>query len=172
MGDRTQRALAPIDVGLTQTIEECRPLVVRICRSRLSGLPAADIEDAVQDTFLQFAAADRSRIINVEAWLIAVALRMCAHTLRDRYKSKEIPLSDTPIIHSVADALDQADEQLWVAKITSLLPTADMKLLHMLYIQDMPYGEVARYLHISNGHARVLAYRARQHARAVIDGLQ
>jgi DNA-directed RNA polymerase specialized sigma24 family protein len=63
------------------------------------------------------------------------------------------------------------DERVWLAKFAGLLPTADATLLHMLYLQDKTYGEVAQYLGISNGNARVLAYRARQHARGVIEGL-
>ncbi len=165
-------ASGPVEVGLAQTIERCHPLVFRVCRSRLSGLPAADIEDAIQETFLQLTAADRSHILNVEAWLIAVALRVCARTLRDRYRSPQVPLSETPIVTSEADALDRADEQLWLARLGPLLPTTDMKLLHMLYVQDMPYEEVARYFNFTRGHARVLAYRARQHARTAMEGLE
>jgi RNA polymerase sigma factor (sigma-70 family) len=170
MSDRPG-ALTPVDDAIAETIERCRPLVTRVCRSRLSGLPTADIEDAVQDTFLQLIAADRSRIVNVDAWLITVALRSCAHTLRARYRSREVPLSEAPTPESLADAIDHADEQLWLAKVATLMPTTDMKLLHMLYIQDLPYDEVAKYFSISNGHARVLAYRARQHACVVIDSL-
>src|SRR5580700_9106704 len=115
--------VASLDVGLAQTIERCLPLVVRVCRSRLRGLPSADIEDAVQETFVQLTAADRSRILNVDAWLIRVALRSCARTLRSRYQCREVPLADAPLVDSVANAIDRADERLWLAKVATFLPT-------------------------------------------------
>jgi RNA polymerase sigma factor (sigma-70 family) len=165
-------ASSQVDLGLDQIFTTCRPLVARVCRSRLSGLPAADIEDAIQETFLQLTAADRTRIVNIEAWLITVSLRVSAHVLRQRYRRPEVPLADIPPSDSVAEAIDHTTEQMWLARVASLMPKADMRILHMLYVQDLPYGEVAKYFHVSNEHARVLAYRARQHARAVIDGLQ
>lgn len=164
-------SLAMVNAALEQTISRCHPLVTRVCRSRLSGLPMADIEDAIQETFLQLVAADYTTIKNVDAWLIAVALRVCSRTLRNRYRRPEVQLADAPITSS-ADAIELADEQLWLAKVATLLPTSDVKLLHLLYVQDLTYREVASYFHVSNGHARVLAYRARQRARSVADGLQ
>jgi len=162
----------PTNQVLEATFERCRPLVTRVCRSRLSGLPVADIEDAVQETFLQFVEADRSRIINIEAWLITVALRVCAHTLRRRYRAPEVGLSEASSMRAPGEALSSIDEHVWLAQVAALMPSADVQLLRMLYIQDLPYGEVAQYLNVSNSHARVLAYRARQRALNAIDNLQ
>lgn len=160
---------SPDDID--QVVAHCTPLVARICRSRLRGLPAADIEDAVQETFLQLTQADLERIDNIEAWLVTVALRVCARTLRDRYRTRELLTSQRPTLGAEVHAFQSVDERLWMAQFASLLPTADRRLLHMLYVQDLSYGDVADYFHISNGHARVLAYRARQHARWLIDSI-
>jgi len=160
------------DIGFEEIYERCRPLVERICKSRLSGLPRADIEDAIQETFVQLAAADRSRIVNVDAWLITVATRVCAHTLRERYRSREVSQPDPALPSSLDEVSAEADERLWLAKVAALLPTVDRQLLHLLYVQDLPYGEIAEYFDISNGHARLLAYRARQHARGIIHDLE
>lgn len=161
------------DDALVQISIRCQPLVARICHSRLSGLPAADIEDAVQETFLQLAQANYSEIVNVEAWLTFVALRMCAHTLRARYRSREISFLDSQqTVGSFDRAIEHTDEHLLLAKVTALLSTDDANLLHMLYIEDLPYGQIAQSLGVSSGHARVLAYRARQRARVVIEGLE
>jgi len=164
-------ASLPADKALEATIEKCRPLVTRVCHSRLFGLPPADIEDAVQETFVQLIQADRTQILNIEAWLISVALRVCAHTLRRRYRAPELALTEASRIQAPGEPFSSVDEQVWLAQVTALMPTTDVRLLHMLYIQDLPYGEVARYLKVSNSHARVLAYRARQRALHVIEGL-
>ncbi len=171
MRNRLARA-EPENFDLAQIIDQCTPLVTRLCRSRLSGLPAADIEDAVQDTFLQLTQAESQGIVNVEAWLTTVALRVCSRVLRRRYRTPpQLSLSETLPSPDAESAIDRVDERVWLAKFAGLLPTADATLLHMLYLQDKTYGEVAQYLGISNGNARVLAYRARQHARGVIEGL-
>ena len=162
----------PENCELEQIIDQCTPLVTRLCRSRLSGLPAADIEDAVQDTFLQLTQAERRGIANIEAWLTTVALRVCSRALRRRYRTPPpLSLSETLPSPDAASAIDRVDEQVWLAKYATLLPTTDVKVLHMLYLQDKTYSDVAKYFGISNGNARVLAYRARQHARGVIEGL-
>jgi RNA polymerase sigma factor (sigma-70 family) len=165
-------ARQPINDDLDTVIRRCTPLVARICGSRLSGLPAADIEDAIQETFARLAEAKWTDIVNIEAWLIIVAVRVCAQTLRQRYRRQEVPLADPAVVYRVSDALDNVDERVWLATVGSLLPTTDVKLLHMLYVQDLSTKEVANYFRISNGNARVLAYRARQHARLVIEELQ
>jgi RNA polymerase sigma factor (sigma-70 family) len=162
---------AALPDGLDDIVDSCTPLVTRICRSRLRGLPLADIEDAIQETFLQLAQANRDRIDNIEAWLIAVALRVCARTLRNRYRNREVLASQLPGLGAEGHAFQSADERLWMAQFASLLPSVDRRLLHMLYVQDLSYGDVANYFHITNGHARVLAYRARQHARWLIDSM-
>lgn len=179
MRDRPQREERG-DIDFDQVVEHCRPLVSRICHARLNGLPVADIEDAIQETFLQLAAAKRrDEIANIEAWLTTVATRVCAHALRAKYRSREFPsdlatnndVADVTTNDPLADAISNADERLWLARVAPLLPTTDLKLLHALYVQDLPYDEVARYLQVSNGNARVMAYRARQNARGVMDGL-
>jgi len=172
MVDSRGAATALVGVGLDEIVERCRLLVSRVCRSRLSGLPSADVEDAVQETFLQLAQAKNQKIKNLEAWLITVAMRVCARTLRQRYRAPTVPLSEAVAVPAAEAAVERVDEQLWLAKVASLLPTTDAKLLHMLYLQDMTYDEVAKYFDTTNGNARVLAYRARQHARGVIYNLR
>ena len=132
----------------------------------------ADIEDAVQETFTRLIEADRARIANVEAWLIGVASNVCAQILRLKYRRSGQAPPNPATLADVDDALDNLEERVWLAKVGSLLPSADVKLLHMLYVQDLPTGEVARYFGISSGTARVRAYRARQHARIVGEQLQ
>jgi len=161
----------PDGAGFDQAVERWRSVVTRICRKRLSGLPAADIEDAVQDTFVQLAEADGPPIRNVEAWLTTVAGRVCARVLRRRYRAPSVPLSDALPSDATEVAFHHVDETLWLAKFAALLPTTDAQILHMLYVQDMTYGDIARYFATTSGNARVLAYRARQHARGVIHHL-
>jgi RNA polymerase sigma factor (sigma-70 family) len=171
---RTAPAQVELDTQLLA--ERYWPLVARICRSRLRGLRNTDIEDAIQETFLRLAEADRSCIANLEAWLTTVAVRTCSRALRSRYKERAVEAACTAAVATrrdpLADAVHDADERLWLAKVAPLIPTADLQLLHLLYVQDKSHGDVARYFNVSNGDARVRAYRARQHARQIIDGMR
>lgn len=156
---------------LDEVIAHCQPLVVRICRSRLSGRPLADIEDAIQDALIALSQAPLDKIRNVEAWTTRVAYRVCAHSLRQRYRSPFAALLEEAAVDTSYSPTERIDEQVFIAKVASLLPTTDLTLLHLLYIEDRTYAEVADYLHVSNANARVLAHRARLHAHDVISQL-
>src|SRR5919199_8191 len=64
-------------------------------RDRLFGLAyrmlgrAADAEDAVQETFLRWAAADHASIENPSAWLTTVCTRVCLDVLRSARAKRE-----------------------------------------------------------------------------------
>lgn len=167
-------AQSPGNCDLADVIQRCTPMVSGICHSRLRGRPFADIEEAIQETFTRLVETDVSSIVNIEAWLIRVALNVCAQTLRHKYRRPEELTADVPPSFSVSDGgmFTDAEERVFLATIGTLLPTTDVKLMHLLYVQDLPYGEVAKALGISNEAARARALRARQRACVMRDGLQ
>lgn len=152
------------------TIDAALPIVQRVCRSRLSGRPPADIEDAIQETILQYLKSDRDRIVNVNAWFAAVAVHICAKSLRTRYSKPEETLEDDIGDGDVSDPAEVAVDDLWFESVEKHLHITEARLLRWLYVDRLPYTEIASRLNVTGGHARVLSFRARQHARQVIIG--
>jgi RNA polymerase sigma-70 factor, ECF subfamily len=143
------------------------PIILKICQSHLRS--TADAEDATQETFARFLAADHSRIRNPEAWLISVALRICGNTHRLRYKRAEselVPESHVSELTSIA--LNDVELEVWFEQLTARLSPLDRQLLSWLYFENLRHDEVASRLGISNGSLRVAAYRARQRARSAL----
>lgn len=148
-------------------INERWGLVQRVCTARL---PLADVDDAVQDTFLQFLAADRRSIRNVDAWLVAVAVRVCNRIHRRRYRAGEVPFGSA---HDVTEdlGLDDVLDSEWFEQLCQSLPERDRSVLHSLYVHPRARSDVAADLDVTTNHLRVIAYRARQRALAVIEAL-
>ena len=159
------------DDELADLIAECRSDVERICRSRLSGLPEADIEETIQEAYLQLIAADRSRIRNIRAWVIRVTVITCAHVYRRRYRMPEESLDDAPPIVDSPDPSATANASMWLLSAVDTLSTADRLLLSWLYVEGLSSADVAERLNITSGHVRVLAFRARARARIAFEEL-
>mgnify|MGYP001078843954 CR=1 FL=1 len=66
--------------------EEARPGLLGLAYRILGTL--ADAEDAVQDTWLKWAAADRDVIEKPAAWLTTTCTRRCLDLLRSAHRSR------------------------------------------------------------------------------------
>lgn len=156
-----------------QAFEQARPallgLAYRILGSR------SDAEDAVQETFLKWQAADRGEVATPGAWLATVCTRHCLDLLRaaDRarvdYVGTWLP---EPVLTSVDSRTPGAPEQ--AASLASSLTTAFLLALQRLTpkeraayllreIFDLPYPEVACALDLQEAACRQLVSRARGH---------
>jgi hypothetical protein len=74
----------------------------------------ADAQDAVQQTWLQASRADASHVVNVDAWLTTIVVRVCLNTLRSRSARREEPMGvhvPDPVI-SPADGTSPEDQVL------------------------------------------------------------
>jgi RNA polymerase sigma-70 factor, ECF subfamily len=149
-----------------QVFEEARPrllgLAYRILGSR------ADAEDAVQDCFFKWRAADRAQIRTPLAWLSSVCTRRCLDLLRvaDRARVNYVgPWLPEPIHPATPPAVDD--------KLATSLTTAFLLLLERLTpkeraayllheIFDQPYAEIAAMLEMDEAACRKLVSRARQ----------
>jgi len=155
-----QQAVRPLDV----IIEEHWASVEAVCRTRLSGMRNADVDDAVQDTFVELLLADRDRIIDVRAWLNAVAVRMCGHIHRRRYRRAEVPLI-TDAFEDNGDPSAIAVERLAFNRLISSLPAVEQRLMTWRYVDQLSYEQLGQRLSVTPAHARVLAFRARRRIR-------
>lgn len=155
-------------------------IVFENARSRLLGLAyrilgsRADAEDAVQDTYLKWRAADHAVIEGADAWLTTACTRRCIDLLRSAHRSR------TEYVGSwLPEPVLTSDEDTPEARLSlsSSLTTAFLLLLERLTpkeraayllheIFDMPYGDVAATLDMQEPACRKLVSRAKARVEA------
>jgi RNA polymerase sigma-70 factor (ECF subfamily) len=150
-------------------------------RRRLLGLAyrmlgsMADAEDAVQETYLRWHAADRDKVSDPKAFLMTTTARICldmltsARARREQYVGPWLP---EPIVDTAALAPDSGTElaeDLSMALLLTLDRLSPLEraafLLHDVF--DFAFSEVATTLGRTEAACRQLATRAREHVRAV-----
>src|SRR5215218_11012074 len=150
-------------------------------RRRLLGLAyrmlgsMADAEDAVQETYLRWHAADRDRVSEPRAFLMTTTTRICldlltsARVRREEYVGPWLP---EPVMDTAAlapDSRTELAEDLSIALLLTLDRLSPLEraafLLHDVF--DFTFSEVATALERSEAACRQLAARARTHVRAV-----
>jgi RNA polymerase sigma-70 factor (ECF subfamily) len=148
-------------------------------RRRLRGLSyrmlgsIAEAEDAVQETYLRWHAADRSSISDPKAFLITTTTRICLDVLRSARARREQyvgPWLPDPVVDTDAlapDAQAELAEDLSVALLLALDRLSPLEraafLLHDVF--DYSYPDIARALDRTEAACRQLASRARAHVR-------
>ncbi len=149
-------------------------------RRRLLGLAyrmlgsMADAEDAVQETYLRWHAADRDRVSNPRAFLMTTTARICldmltsARARREEYVGPWLP---EPVFDTAAlapDSRTELAEDLSIALLLILDQLSPLEraafLLHDVF--DFSFSEVATALERTQAACRQLASRARAHVRA------
>jgi len=149
-------------------------------RRRLLGLAyrmlgsMADAEDAVQEAYLRWHAADRDSVLEPRAFLMTTTTRICldmltsARARREEYVGPWLP---EPIVDTAAlapDSRTELAEDLSIALLLILDQLSPLErgafLLHDVF--DFSFGEVATALERSEAECRQLASRARAHVRA------
>lgn len=149
-------------------------------RRRLLGLAyrmlgsMADAEDAVQETYLRWHAAERGNVSDPRAFLMTTTSRICldmltsARARREEYVGPWLP---EPVVDTSALASDshtELAEDLSVALLLTLDRLSPLEraafLLHDVF--DCSFGEVAITLDRSEAACRQLAARARAHVRS------
>ena len=149
-------------------------------RRRLLGLAyrmlgsMADAEDAVQETYLRWHAADRDRVSEPRAFLMTTTTRICLDMLtsaRARHEEYVGPWLPEPVVNTAAlapDSRTELAEDLSIALLLILDHLSPLEraafLLHDVF--DFAFSEVATALERSEAACRQLATRARAHVRA------
>jgi RNA polymerase sigma-70 factor (ECF subfamily) len=150
-------------------------------RRRLLGLAyrmlgsMADGEDAVQETYLRWHAADRGNVSDPRAFLMTTMTRICLDMLtsaRARHEEYVGPWLPEPILDTATLAPDtrtELAEDLSLALLLTLDRLSPLEraafLLHDVF--DFSFNEVATTLERSEPACRKLATRARAHVRAL-----
>ncbi|MFD7557381.1 sigma-70 family RNA polymerase sigma factor [Streptomyces sp. NPDC059835] len=154
-------------------------------RNRLAALAyrllgsANDAEDAVQDTFLHWQAADRQQIKVPEAWLTKVATNLCLDRLRSARARRERtagawlpePLLDGDPMLGPADTFEQR-ESVSLAVLTLMERLSPHERAVYVLREAFAYGhaEIAEILDITESASQQHLHRARQRITAARRG--
>ncbi|MEO7234532.1 MAG: RNA polymerase sigma factor SigJ [Lapillicoccus sp.] len=158
------------DDELAAQFEALRPQLVGAAYRVLGTV--ADAEDAVQETWLRWAAADRSGVRDVRAYLLTVATRQALNRVRQQQSRREAyvgPWLPEPVAteRGPADSVELADSvsMAMLVVLESLTPLERVAfVLHDVF--GLGFAEVAMTLDRSESAVRQLANRARGHVHS------
>ncbi|GGY08358.1 sigma-70 family RNA polymerase sigma factor [Streptomyces anandii] len=150
-------------------------------RGRLASLAyrllgsAADAEDAVQDTFLRWQAADRERIEVPQAWLTKVLTNLCLDRLRSAQARHERaagawlpePLLEGDPMLGPADTFEQRESvSLAVLILMERLSPVERAVYVLREVFSYPHAEIAGILDITESASQQHVHRARRRIAA------
>ncbi|MEV8597276.1 sigma-70 family RNA polymerase sigma factor [Streptomyces sp. NPDC052012] len=150
-------------------------------RNRLASLAyrllgsAADAEDAVQDAFLHWQAADRQRIKVPEAWLTKVVTNLCLDRLRSAQARRERsagawlpePLLDGDPMLGPADTFEQRESvSLAVLTLMERLSPVERAVYVLREAFSYSHAEIAEILDITESTSQQHLHRARRRITA------
>jgi RNA polymerase sigma-70 factor (ECF subfamily) len=145
-------------------------------RGRLASLAyrllgsAADAEDAVQDTFLRWQAADRERVEVPEAWLTKVVTNLCLDRLRSAQARHERaagawlpePLLEGDPMLDPADTFEQREAvSLAVLTLLERLSPVERAVYVLREAFSYSHAEIAGILDITESASQQHVHRAR-----------
>ncbi|MES4901715.1 MULTISPECIES: sigma-70 family RNA polymerase sigma factor [unclassified Streptomyces] len=150
-------------------------------RNRLASLAyrllgsATDAEDAVQDAFLHWQAADRQRIKVPEAWLTKVVTNLCLDRLRSAQARRERtagawlpePLLDGDPMLGPADTFEQRESvSLAVLTLMERLSPLERAVYVLREAFSHSHAEIAEILDITESASQQHLHRARHRITA------
>lgn len=150
-------------------------------RARLASLAyrllgsAADAEDAVQDTFLRWQAADRERVAVPEAWLTKVLTNLCLDRLRSAQVRHERaagawlpePLLEGDPMLDPADTFEQRESvSLAVLTLMERLSPVERAVYVLREAFSYSHAEIAGILDITESASQQHVHRARTRVTA------
>ncbi|GAA1501555.1 sigma-70 family RNA polymerase sigma factor [Streptomyces synnematoformans] len=154
-------------------------------RNRLASLAyrllgsAADAEDAVQDAYLQWQAADRRRIEVPEAWLTKVVTNLCLDRLRSARVRRERtagawlpePLLDGDPMLGPADTFEQRESvSLAVLTLMEWLSPVERAVYVLREAFSYSHAEIAGILGVTEAASQQHLHRARRRVAAARRG--
>jgi RNA polymerase sigma-70 factor (TIGR02957 family) len=138
---------------------------------RLLG-SASDAEDAVQDTFLRWQAADRERVETPEAWLTKVLTNLCLNQLtsararRETYVGTWLPepvLAGDRMLGPLDTAEQRESVSMAVLTLMERLPPRERAVYVLREAFGYSHGQIAGILDITEANCQQIYRRARQH---------
>jgi RNA polymerase sigma-70 factor (TIGR02957 family) len=159
-----------LDRRADQVFAEHRNLLFSVAY-RVLGT-ATDAEDAVQDAWVKWSAADRSQVADPKAYLVRIVTNVAMDRLRSARARRETyvgPWLPEPILTSADTADDMATaESVSTALLVVLESLTPLEravfVLHEAF--GFGYGEIADAVERSEDTVRQAAHRAREHVQA------
>ncbi|GAA2372213.1 RNA polymerase sigma-70 factor [Streptomyces cuspidosporus] len=159
-----------------QVFNEYRTLLFSVAY-RVLGT-AADAEDAVQDAWIKWSAADRAQVADPKAYLTRIVSNLALERLRSTRHKRETyvgPWLPEPIL-TTADTADTADtaetvvgaESVSMAMLVVLetLSPLERAVFVLKEVFAFSHAEIAEAVERSEAAVRQAAHRAREHVRA------
>lgn len=160
----------PLTAEDVDRFEAARPRLEAIAYRLLGS--AAEAEDAVQETFLRWQAADVGRIEVPEAWLTKVLTNLCltqlasARARRETYVGTWLPeplLAGDPML-GPADTAERRDAVSYaVLTLMERLSPAERAVYVLREAFGYPHREIAQILGVTEAASQQLFHRATRH---------
>ncbi|WP_405693100.1 RNA polymerase sigma-70 factor [Streptomyces sp. NBC_01185] len=153
-----------------QVFQQYRGLLFSVAY-RLLGT-AADAEDAVQDAWIKWSAADRSQVTDPKAYLVRIVSNLAMDRLRSTRHQREVyvgPWLPEPILTG-GDAAETVLEAESVSMALLVVLETLSPLERAVFVLKEAFGfshaEIAEAVERSEAAVRQAAHRAREHVRA------
>ncbi|MFI6856659.1 RNA polymerase sigma-70 factor [Streptomyces sp. NPDC050416] len=150
--------------------EAARPRLEAIAYRLLGS--ASEAEDAVQETFLRWQAADVDRIEVPEAWLTKVLTNLCLNQLtsararRETYVGQWLPepvLAGDPMLGPADTAERRESLSFAVLALLERLSPNERAVYVLREAFDYPHREIAEILDITEAASQQIFHRAKKH---------
>lgn len=162
------------DAELARVFEQHRRHLRAIAYRMLGSLAEAD--DAVQETWVRFAAAGTEGVRNVGGWLTTILTRACLNVLRARAARPEQPAGvhvPDPIAVYASDTAPDPEQEALLAESVGLalmvvldaLTPAERVAFVLHDVFGVPFAVIGELVGRSDQAARQLASRARRQVR-------
>jgi RNA polymerase sigma factor (sigma-70 family) len=143
----------------------------RVVRSHVAA--DDEVRDVVQQTFLQLHRSRRDYRPGqpLRPWLYTIALNLCRDRWRTLGRRREVDLETAPDLAAPGTPADVLDAKRRTERLRAALAqlSDDQRwVVEMHWFGEIPLGEVARSLGISESAAKVRAHRAYQHLRELL----
>jgi RNA polymerase sigma-70 factor (ECF subfamily) len=157
------------DVALRELFGRHAPWLAGRLRS---VLPATDVEDVLQETFLEVwrSAPNYRAQDSAGGWLWTIARRRAGMWLRRNGGTEPVVLFAEPVAADPAEGvIVRADLR---AALDALGPEgeSDREVFRLVYEQDRPVAEVASILGVPEGTVKSRSFRVRKVLRAALAG--
>ncbi|MFG3247704.1 RNA polymerase sigma factor SigJ [Streptomyces sp. NPDC048187] len=171
----------PLTVSDVERFEASRPRLEAIAYRLLGS--ASEAEDAVQETFLRWQAAEVERVEVPEAWLTKVLTNLCLNQLtsararRETYVGQWLPeplLTGDPMLGPAETAEQRESVSLAVLALLERLSPGERAVYVLREAFQYTHREIAEILDITEDASQQTLHRARKHvaqgrARTEID---
>lgn len=130
---------------------------------------AADAEDAVQETFLQYLITETQfeNEQHIRAWLIRVAINKAKDISRSLWRNKSVPLEDY-----MAELTFETPESETLFEQVMRIPEKYRIVIHLFYYEDYSVREIAGILNLTENNVKVRLNRGRKLLRKKMGGME